>query len=396
MRTRRPPLPLAGIRVLDLSRILAGPFCTMRLGDLGADVIKIEQPGSGDETRRWGPPFIKGESAYYLSINRNKRSVTLDLASREGRAVLRKLIATSDVLVENFRAGVMKNFGFDYARARKINPRLIYCSITGYGQQSAKSHRPSYDLIVQAESGLMDLTGFPDGPPTKVGISLCDINAAMLALTAITTALYRRALTGDGARIDIGLLDATLSLLAFQSQIALCSDQPVSRLGNLHPTLVPYQVYRTKDGSLTVAVVSDAIWGKFCRAIGSPSLAADPRFATNARRVRNRRALAAILEPVLRARTTGSWTRTFARADVPAGRIRTVREALREEPSIVTTIRHPHCGRLPSVRFPDLFRSGGTLPMGAPPRLGEHTAEVLDALGYTRKEVAQLRTRSIV
>lgn len=396
-RARRMPQgPLAGVRVLDLSRILAGPFCTMRLGDLGADVIKIEQPGVGDETRRWGPPFVNGESAYYLSINRNKRSVTLDITSREGRAVLRKLIASSDVLVENFRAGVMKKLGFDYARVRAINPRLIYCSISGYGQRSGKSHRPSYDLIIQGESGLMDLTGSPDGPPTKVGISLCDINAGMLSVAAIALALFRRAANGKGEHIDISLLDATLSLLAFQSQIALSSPQPASRLGNLHPTLAPYQAFRTRDAFLNVAVVNDRVWVAFCRAVGAPRIAADPRFASNRLRVRNRRALDAVLVPIMRKRTSAAWERVFSRADVPAGRIRTVREALDEEPSMVGGLRHPLCGMVRSVRFPKIFAGASKPPAAHPPLLGEHTDVVMRELGYSSAEIRRLHLLQIL
>jgi formyl-CoA transferase/CoA:oxalate CoA-transferase len=385
--------PLAGVRVLDLSRILAGPFCTMRLGDLGAEVIKIEQPGVGDETRRWGPPFVNGESAYYLSVNRNKKSVALDLKSPRGRAAVRALIRRSDVLVENFRAGVMKNLGFDYAAARRINPRIIYCSITGYGPRSAKSHLPSYDLLIQGESGLMDLTGFPGGPPTKIGLSLCDIGAGMLALAAITTALYRRERTGRGERIDISLLDATMSLLAFQAQIALSSDLPVTRLGNLHPTLAPYQAFATRDGHLNVAVVSDPVWVRFCRAIGAPRLAADPRFAENAGRVKHRRALNAFLEPVMRKKTSSSWVSIFACAHVPAGRIRTVREALREEPGMVGTLAHPLCGALPTVTFPKVFARGGAGKDAPPPLLGEHTDDVLFSLGLTGARGRRPRTR---
>ncbi len=398
MKRNRPAstLPLAGVRVLDLSRILAGPFCTMRLGDMGAEVIKIEQPGTGDETRRWGPPFIKGESAYYLSINRNKKSVTLDVASREGRAILRKLIASSDVLVENFRAGVMKNLGFDYARARRINPRLIYCSISGYGQHSRKSHRPSYDLIIQGESGLMDLTGDPQGPPTKTGISICDINAGMTAVAAIALALFRRHETGKGGHIDISLLDATLSLLAFQSQIALSSTLPVSRMGNHHPTLAPYQAFHAKDGYLNIAVVSESVWRSFCRALGRPALAADPRFKENRERVLNRRALDRILEPLIRSRSRSAWELIFARADVPVGRIRTVREALRAERHALSVLRHPLCGPVPSVMFPAVFAGAQRLPASAPPAMGQHTDGVLRELGYSIPEIRGLKARKVL
>ena len=390
------PLPLAGVRVLDFSRILAGPFCTMRLGDMGAEVIKIEQPGTGDETRRWGPPFVKGESAYYLSINRNKKSVTLDCTSREGRDILKKLIASSDVLVENFRAGVMKKFGFEFARAKRINPRIIYCSISGYGQQSRKSHKPSYDLLVQGESGLMDLTGDPAGSPTKSGISICDLNAGMTAFAAIALALFRRASTGTGEHIDVSLLDATLSLLAFQSQIALSSGLPVTRMGNLHPTLAPYRTFHAKDGYLNIAVVHEEVWRSFCCAIGKPSLAEDPRFKGNRERVRNRIALDRILEPLIERRTRSAWERIFSRADVPVGRIRSVRQALREERQAVTTLQHRTCGPLPSVNFPALFAGIHRLPAAAPPLLGENTDDVLRELGYGDAKILRLRGGGVI
>jgi crotonobetainyl-CoA:carnitine CoA-transferase CaiB-like acyl-CoA transferase len=380
-RTGRAGGPLSGVRVVDLTRILAGPFCTMRLGDLGAEVIKIEQPGSGDETRRWGPPFLEGESAYYLSVNRNKKSVAIDLKSPRGKAVLTRLIRQSDILVENFRSGVMAKLGFDAARLARLNRRLITCSITGYDAASRRSRQPSYDLLIQGESGLMDLTGAADGPPTKIGLSLCDIGAGMLAVGAITTALYRRERTGEGERIAINLLDATMSLLAFQAQIALTSDQRVSRLGNLHPTLVPYQAFRTKDGYLNVAVVTDDVWRRFCRAIGKPSLGADRRFARNADRVKRRTALDALLEPVLGAKSSAAWLRAFTKAGVPAGKIRSVREALAQEKGSVATVRHPLIGRLPMAAAPSMFATKGRAVNLPPPLLGEHTDEVLRMLG---------------
>jgi crotonobetainyl-CoA:carnitine CoA-transferase CaiB-like acyl-CoA transferase len=353
----------------------------MRLGDLGAEVIKIEQPGSGDETRRWGPPFLHGESAYYLSVNRNKKSVAIDLKSPRGKAVLTRLIRQSDVLVENFRSGVMAKLGFNAARLHRLNPRLITCSITGYAPASRRSRQPSYDLLIQGESGLMDLTGAADGPPTKIGLSLCDISAGMLAVGAITTALYRRERTGKGERIAINLLDATMSLLAFQAQIALVSDQRVSRLGNLHPTLAPYQAFRTRDGYLNVAVVTDEVWQRFCRAIGKPSLGADRRFTRNADRVKRRTALDALLEPVLRTKSSALWLRAFAKAGVPAGKIRSVREALLEEKHTVATVRHPLIGKLPMAAAPSMFGPKGRGKDLPPPLLGEHTDEILGMLG---------------
>ncbi|MBI3194643.1 MAG: CoA transferase, partial [Ignavibacteriae bacterium] len=292
--------PLSGIRILDLTRILSGPFCTMKLGDMGAEVIKIEQPGKGDDTRSWGPPFVKGESAYFLSVNRNKKSVTLDLKAKEGKEILTKLIKSCDVLVENFRAGVMENLGFSYAKVKKLNPRLVYCSISGYGQTSSRSHQPSYDLIVQGESGLMDVTGFPDGAPTKAGISLADVTAGTLAFEGILLALFQRERTGKGQQVDISLLDGLLSLFAYQSQIALSSDRKVTRKGNRHPTITPYETFGTKDGFINVAVGSETHWKNFCTAIKRIDLIKHEQFATNSKRVENREALEKILVPIMK------------------------------------------------------------------------------------------------
>jgi formyl-CoA transferase/CoA:oxalate CoA-transferase len=386
-------LPLSGVSVLDLSRILAGPFCTMRLGDLGAEVIKIEQPGIGDETRRWGPPFIKGESAYYLSINRNKKSLTLDFKSARGRSILKKLIRQSDVLVENFRVGVLKKFGLDYPSVKRINPKIIYCSITGYGQQSTKSRKPSYDLIIQGESGLMDITGFPGNPPTKAGISIADINAGTVALSAILAALYARSQTGKGAYIDISLLNSTLSLLTFQSQIALSSSNNVTRKGNLHPTLAPYQTFRVKDGYMNIAVVNDSVWKSFCKALNNRTLARDKRFNTNAGRVQHHSKLEELLRPLLRTKSRKQWERIFSVADVPMGMIQSVPDALKMENKMLIDVLHPVIGKLAMVS--DAFGLPKK-PFTHPPLLGEHTNKILRTLGYSRAQLARLRLRKIV
>jgi crotonobetainyl-CoA:carnitine CoA-transferase CaiB-like acyl-CoA transferase len=400
-RSRRPPraaLPLRGTAVLDLTRILSGPFCTMKLGDMGAEVIKIEQPGSGDETRRWGPPFIGGESAYFLSVNRNKKSLTLDLKSREGKLILTRLIKRSDVLVENFRAGVMHKLGFGYRAVRKINPRLIYCSISGYGQTSSRSHAPSYDLIVQGESGLMDLTGFPGKPPTKAGISLADVNAGNIAFEGILLALLRRAQTGRGEHIDISLLDALASLFAYQSQIALSAKAAVSRIGNRHPTITPYETYRTKDGYINVAVAGEGAWRRFCGVLRQPHLASDRRFSSNAQRVRNRARLERILAPAMKRRRSAAWLRLLAAADIPAGAIAPLRDALRSaalrERGMIVRFRHPAAGILETVGNP--IRLGTPARISPPPSLGQHTAGCLRRLGYTAREIARLRARRVV
>lgn len=388
--------PLSGIRVLDLSRILAGPFCTMRLGDMGAEVIKIEQPGIGDETRRWGPPFIKGESAYYLSINRNKKSVTIDFKSDEGRKILVSLIKKSDVLVENFRGGVLKKIGLDCPSVKKINPRIVYCSITGYGQKSVKSHKPSYDLLIQGESGLMDLTGFPKNPPTKVGVSVADIYAGTIAFAGIMTALYTRQQTGTGTHVDISLLDSALSLLAFQSQISLSSSAKVTRKGNFHPTLAPYQTFKAKDGYINVAVVDETVWKSFCMALQQSDLISNKRFKTNADRVKNHRQLDTILRRIIKCKTRKTWEKIFLKAGVPMGRINSVSEALAMEKDMLQKVRHPVCGNLTMVKSPLAFGEKRSSHVVHPPLLGEHTNKILRTLGYSASKIARFRSRNII
>lgn len=399
-RTYTKAFPLSGITVLDLTRILSGPFCTMKLGDMGAEVIKIEQPGNGDETRKWGPPFVKGESAYYLSVNRNKKSVTLDLKSAEGKKILLKLIKRCDVVVENFRAGVMKMLGFDYAKVKKLNPRIVYCSISGYGQTSSRSHHPSYDLIVQGESGLMDVTGFTDGMPTKVGISLADVNAGNIAFEGILLALYQRQRTGRGQQVDISLLDAMASLFTYQSQMALSTKQPAARMGNRHPTITPYETYTTKDGFINVAAASDSAWKAFCRAINREDVAVDGRFATNALRVKNRRTLETIIVPILKKQRSSKWLAKFRRHDIPSGAINTLSGMLAlppiDERNMVVTIDHPAAGKIRMVGNPIKLSGASEAAMQPPPCLGEHTVEVLKTIGYSNSALLSLKEQRVI
>ena len=398
--SRSSGLPLAGLTVLDLTRILSGPFCTMKLGDMGAEVIKIEHPNGGDETRKWGPPFVKGESAYFLSVNRNKKSVTLDLKSEKGKEILIRLIKRSDVLVENFRAGVMRTLGFDYPIVRVINPRLVYCSISGYGQTSNRSHHPSYDLIVQGESGLMDLTGFPDGAPTKAGISLADVNAGNLAFEGILLALLRRARTGTGDHVDISLLDAMASLFTYQTQMALSTSQKALRMGNRHPSITPYETFATKDGYINIAVAGEGQWKSFCGRIGVPELAADRRFAVNALRVKNRAALEKILIPILRRKPSKAWLAVLKEADVPAGKLNSVAEMLSQpdmrERGMILSLKHRKAGTLRMVGNPIKLAFSSPAAMKAPPLLGEDTESVLSALGYSRNDFRRLLEEQIV
>lgn len=396
----KPSLPLSGIRVLDLTRILSGPFCTMKLGDAGAEVIKIEQPGKGDDTRTWGPPFIKGESAYFLSVNRNKKSVTLDLKAEKGKEILAKLIGQSDVLVENFRAGVMEKLGFDYARVRKLNSGIIYCSISGYGQTSSRSHQPSYDVIVQGESGLMDMTGYPDGPPTKVGISLADVNAGNLAFEGILLALLHRLKTGKGQLVDISLLDGLVSLFVYQSQIALSSDRKVTRRGNRHPTITPYEMFATKDGFINIAVATEPAWRSFCRALGGENLPEDQRFSANANRVEHRESLEQILIPVMKTKRTKEWMKILSKAEVPAGTINSLSEALTmttlKERDMIESMRHPVIGTLKMVGNPIKLSDSPRVKMLPPPLLGQHTREILNSLGYTSRGIAALWKKGVI
>jgi formyl-CoA transferase/CoA:oxalate CoA-transferase len=372
----------------------------MKLADMGADVVKIEQPGRGDDSRGWGPPFVHGESAYFLSVNRNKRSLTLNLKSAQGKRVLQELIGLCDVLVENFRAGVMKSLGFGYRDVRRMNPRMIYCSISGYGQKSSKSHKPTYDLIIQGESGLMDVTGFSKGPPLKAGISLADVTAGMLAFEGILLALIDREWTEKGRHVDISLLDGLLSLFAYQAQIALSTNDTVSRKGNRHPTITPYETFAAKDGYLNVAVGSESAWKSFCSAAGRKELASDPRFRTNAERVKHRAALERILVPLMKSRKVAEWIRRLERADVPAGRINSIRDALRltvlRERKMLSTIPRAAGGALRMVGSPFSaagWRSGADSP---PPRLGQHTREILVDLGYTVSQIETFGRKGIV
>ncbi len=392
--------PLSGIRVLDLTRILSGPFCAMKLGDMGADVIKVEQPRGGDETRKWGPPFAKGESAYFLSVNRNKRSLTVDLKSEEGKAIIRKLMKQCDVLVENFRSGVMEKLGFGYDAASKINPGLIYCSISGYGKTSSRSNKPSYDLIVQGESGLMDMTGFPDGPPTKGGISIADVTAGNLAFEGILLALFQRETSGKGQFVDISLLDGLLSLFTYQSQIALLSNRKITRKGNRHPTITPYETFATKDGYINIAVGSEGAWKNFCAAIHHEGLRDDSRFSVNPNRVKNREVLEKILIPIIKSKRSKEWIKILSDADVPVGMINSLSEALRlptvTEREMVEIIRHPSISALRIVGNPIKLsgsRNSRTMP---PPLLGEHTAEILESIGYTRIQINAMRREGVV
>jgi crotonobetainyl-CoA:carnitine CoA-transferase CaiB-like acyl-CoA transferase len=393
--------PLAGIRVVDLTRILAGPYCTMALADAGADVIKIEEPTRGDDTRGWGPPFVEGESTYFLSVNRGKRSLTLDLKHDEGRRILRRLLDDADVLAENFRPGTLDRLGFSYEAVRARNPRLVYASVSGYGPDGPWGGKPGYDAVAQGEGGIMSITGFPDGPPTRVGASVADVLAGMTAFQGILLALVRRQRTGEGAQVDASLLESVLAPLSYHASAYLLAGEVPARLGNRHPSLAPYETFEAADGHVIVGVGNDALWRAFCAAAGLADLAADPRYATNADRVRNYPALRGRIAPVLRARRVEEWLALLEGAGVPCGRVRTVAEALESEQvrarGLLLEVAHPRIGAGRYLGSPIHLSGAGRGSRRPPPLLGEHTQEVLaERLGLSPAEVEELRRQGVV
>ena len=387
------PLPLAGIRVLDLTHALAGPFCTMLLGDLGADVIKVEPPGEGDHARRWGPPFVNGESTYFLSVNRNKRSVALDLKRDVGLRAAIDLALASDVLVENFRPGTAARLGLGWDVLHERRPELVYASISGFGQ--GRPTLAGYDQIAQGTSGLMSITGEPQGQPTKVGVPVGDLVAGMFAAHAIMAALVERARTGVGRHVDVALNDGLLALLTYQAGRYFATGEPPGREGNHHPTVAPYGTFATRDGHLNLAVGSDEQYRRFCEALQAPELAGDPRFASNAERQAARADLAVEIERRLTRRTTGEWLARMEAAGIPAGPILDLAMAFADpvavERDMWVEVDHPAAGRIGQVGAPwklDGFSSPIRL---APPLLGQHTADVLaEVLGYTPEQVGAL------
>jgi len=313
--------PLSGIRVLDLTRVLAGPFCSMILADMGAEVIKVEEPGKGDDTRSW-PPFIEGEATYFMSVNRNKQSVTLNLKSPAARKIFTDLVKKSDVLLENFRPGTMEKLGLGYATLAKVNPKLVYCAVSGFGESGPEGGRGGYDLIVQAESGLMDITGFPDGPPVKMGTSIADLVSGMSAAHGVTLALLARAKTKRGQKVEIGMLDTMAALLTYQAGIYWGTGRRPMRRGNEHPSIVPYEVFKAADAYITLGVANDSLWERCCGAMERPDLVKDPRFATVSARVEHRTTLVPLLNEIFGERTADEWMKRLEAAGVPAGRDR--------------------------------------------------------------------------
>jgi crotonobetainyl-CoA:carnitine CoA-transferase CaiB-like acyl-CoA transferase len=373
-----PKLPLQGVRVLDLSRVLAGPYATMVLGDLGADVLKVEHPERGDDTRHWGPPFAGGESAYFLSVNRNKRSIGVDLKDQEGLERIKTLAAGADVLIENWRRGALEKLGLGYEALREENPDLIYCSITGFGP-GPDEDRPGYDFLVQARGGVMGITGQPDGEPTKVGVAISDIVCGLFASNAILAALYRRGATGEGTRIEVPLFESTLGWLANRGQEYLVSGLDTGLIGNAHPSIVPYQTFHASNKPLVVAVGNDTQFANLCRAIGRPELAEDERYATNPDRVSNRQTLIVELQQEFGKRTADEWAEEIRAAGVPSGPVNTLVDVFADEhvlgSGMVQDMKHPSAGPLRMVASPVIV-DGEHLPIrDAPPTLGQHTGE---------------------
>jgi crotonobetainyl-CoA:carnitine CoA-transferase CaiB-like acyl-CoA transferase len=397
----REPRPLDGVKVLDLTRILAGPYATMKLGDMGADVIKVEKPGEGDDTRSWGPPFFEGLSTYFLSVNRSKRSITLDLKNDDAKKVLEKLVEKCDVVIENFRPGTLEKQGLSWDRIKSLNPRAIYCSISGYGHVGERKERASYDVIVQGETGVQDLTGFPDGPPVKLGISIADITAGQHAVEGVLLALLAREKTGKGDRVDIALADGILALLTYQAQMFLSGGSKPRRLGNAHPSIVPYQAFQAKDGFVNVGVGSESLWAKFVEVIGRGELAKDARFKSNKDRVANRGVLVPDIEKTIQEKPVAHWLEALEKAGIPVGAINGVPQALEiarsEGRGMIASVEHADAGPIDMVGNAVKLESVGFAPTYTPqPRIGEHTDEVLAELGYSEGAIAALRAAGAV
>jgi formyl-CoA transferase len=392
--------PLDGVRVIDLSRVLAGPYASLLLADMGAEVIKIEEPGRGDDTRAW-PPFQGGEATYFMSVNRGKKSLTLDLKHAEGKVVLRRLLESADVLLENFRPGTLERLGFGYAAARALNPRLVYCSISGFGESGPEAGRPGYDLIVQGESGIMDLTGFPDGPPAKVGNSIADLAAGTMAAHGIVLALFARERTGEGQKVEIAMLEVMAALLTYHGQAYFATGKSPRRRGNQHPSIVPYEVFEAADGYLTVGVANNSLWSRFCQALERPELTSDPRFDTEAKRVEQRETLVPLLGRIFATAPVAHWLGRLAAAGVPAGKIKSVGEALESDHlgarGAIVSLTHPAAGPMRMVGPPIRLHATPGEAAAPAPLLGEHTDEVLaKLLGYPADAIRRLRDEGAV
>lgn len=393
--------PLEGLRVVDLTRVLSGPYCTMQLGDLGAEVIKVEQPGKGDDTRAFAPPFQGDQAAYFLSVNRNKKSITLDMKSERGKEVLWRLIDTADILVENFRPGAMDRLGFGYEAVKKRRPSMIYASISGFGDTGPQKDRPGYDVIVQGEAGIMDITGPRDGPPHKVGAAIGDLVSGLYAVQGILAALHTRNADGQGQHVRISMYEAVASLLTFNASIFFATGNSPRRRGNEHPTIVPYETFEAADGWINLGVANDDLWHRFCGAAERDDLKSDARFAKASDRVRNREELVPLIKALIKERTRDEWLKRLDKAGVPSGAIRTVGEVcesnLLKARDMVAEMDHASAGAVKAIK--NAMRLSRT-PLNsyvAPPVLGEHTREVLTGLlGYSASEFDALVRDAVI
>jgi crotonobetainyl-CoA:carnitine CoA-transferase CaiB-like acyl-CoA transferase len=392
--------PLDGLRVIDLTRVLAGPFATQSLGDLGAEVLKIEPPGSGDETRHF-PPFIAGESHYFLGINRNKKSLVVDLQQEAGKEILRRLVATADILVENYRPGVMDRLGVGYAALAEINPRLIYCAISGFGLSGPMRDKPSFDIVTQALSGTLSINGERGHMPVKLGIPLGDMVGGVFGPMAVLAALHERTRTGKGRLVDISLYDGLIGMLGYFAQLAFITGEDPAPMGSSHPNIVPYGSFPASDGSIIIAVLSESFWGKLCEALERPDLAADPRFASPTLRRDRRDEVDGLIAEVTRTRTVAEWQERLTRADVPHAPVLGLNAALSHPQALaremVVTAEHAAIGPMKVIGRPVKFPGAKQPPVTAPPTIGQHTAEVLRAqLGYSDGEIEALTRAGII
>jgi formyl-CoA transferase len=391
---------LKGIRIIDFSRALAGPYCTMLLSDMGAEVIKVEMPETGDDSRGWGPPFVGKESAYFLSINRNKKSITLNLKHEKSKEIVTKLIESADVMLETNRPGAVKRMGLDYENVKKIKPSIIYCSISGFGQTGPYSSRPGFDQVIQGFGGIMGLTGEADGPPLKVGVAVTDIATGMFASIGIVTALYHREKTGQGQYIDASMLDGQVSWLTYQGGRYLASGEVPQRMGSAHPLIVPYQAFQASDGYINIAAGNDNLWKKFCDALGLNGIVDDPKFATNAQRVENRNEVVAIISKVIATKTMKEWLDIIEKAGVPCGPINTVDQVF-SDPQVLARdmlvdVEHPEYGKVKVTGPPIKFSETPAAVSTAPPSLGQHNETIYKELGLSGSDIEKLKEEKVI
>jgi formyl-CoA transferase/CoA:oxalate CoA-transferase len=399
--TATAPGPLSGFRVLDLSRVLSGPYCTQQLADMGAEVIKVEVPGQGDDTRAWGPPFLSGESAYFLSVNRNKKSITMDLRRAEGAELLHRLILVSDVLVENFRPGVLERLGFGYAACRAWRPELVYCSISGFGHSGPRRAEPGYDIVIQGEGGIQSLTGEPGGPGFRVGVAQADLVAGLFACQGILLALLHRQRGGTGQAVDVSMLDAQIALLTYQAGNYFASATVPQRLGNRHPNIAPYETFATADGDLNLAIGNERLWRDFCRLVGLEALAEDPRFATNAARLAHYPALRDQLAPLLARRASSEWIELLRAGGIPCGPVRDLAQVF-DDPQVEARqmrcrVQHPRAGTLETTGVPVKLGATPGAVRQPPPLLGQHNREIyVGLLGLEEGRLEQLQLQGVI